>query len=110
MKTSPISQAEMARQREALERRILKDHDYYSIEDVAFLAKWSENYLRILEKKGLIPVSERTNEAVRGLGTEIRSGPLKGQRRKPLGKRRWNEDQVRVILGFKRDQETRFGS
>ncbi len=104
-KVTPISQAEMVRQREALERRILEQHDYYSIEDVAFLAGWSMNYIRILEKKGLIPVSKRLDDEVRGIGPIV-----DGRRRKPLGKRRWTEEQVRVILGFKRDQESKRSS
>jgi hypothetical protein len=93
-KIAPISQAEMARQ---LER--LKDHKVecrYTRSDIAFLTGWTEKYICDLEKKRLIPKAKMVGAP--------RGNPKFGQG----GIHIWDDDQARVILGFRLNQGKKY--
>ena len=81
-----VSQAELGRE---LER--LKDHtviNRFSIEHMAFLTGWTQNYLRILERRKQIPKAFRRDDAQKT--------------------RYWDDEGARSVLHFKRSQDKRF--
>lgn len=78
-----IPKTEMVLELERL--RVHLTEKRYTISHMAFLSGWTENYLRILEKKGRIPKALRTEGTIKC--------------------RYWTEDSARTILYFRKQQE-----
>jgi len=97
-----IPQAEMVQHLERLKQHRVEAR--YTISDVAFLTGWTTNYIRILERRRMIPKSQRRGEQHLGLITALKKrGLMKKNGKTPVGfgqERFWDEDGARSIMHF----------